>query len=116
MVQRSEATYMNPAHDAIIACVLVTVMLLLMVVAAFAIRVDIPDPVLSGGDRPDMHRCYGSRLFLPGARDGSDRTRGIVPLARVAQFLYRNRMEGLLQLFNMLRGDRALFSKRCVIR
>ena len=107
---------MNRVHDVITACVLVTVMLPSMVVAAFAIRVDNADPVLSGGNRPDMHRRYGSRFFLLGARDGSDRTWSVVPFACVAQFLYRNRMEGLLQLFNMLRGDRALFSKRCVIR
>ena len=73
-------------------------------------------PVVSGGDRPDLRHSYGNRLFRFRSRDESDRTRGVAPLTRVGQFLCLTRMEGLPQLFNMLRGDLALFSKQWVIR
>jgi hypothetical protein len=65
---------MDRAHDVITAFILINVMPLLMVVAAFATGANSPDPVLSGGDRPDLQRRYGSRLFLFRAKDELDRT------------------------------------------
>jgi lipopolysaccharide/colanic/teichoic acid biosynthesis glycosyltransferase len=106
---------MDRALDVIIACILIVFTLPLMVIVSLAIILDSPGPVLSSGDRPDLH-SYGDGLFRFRIRDEPDRTPGIRPLTRVGRFLYFTRLEDLPQLFNILRGDLALFSKRCVTR
>ncbi len=111
----SGGTSMDRALDVIIACILIVFTLPLMVIVSLAITLDSPGPVLSGGDRPGLH-SYGHGLFRFRIRGESDRTRGVAPLTRIGRFLYFTRIEDLPQLFNIVRGDLALFSKRCAIR
>jgi lipopolysaccharide/colanic/teichoic acid biosynthesis glycosyltransferase len=105
---------MDRALDAIIACILIIFTLPLMVVVALAIRLDSPGPVLSRGDRLDSCQSYGDGLFRFRIWGESDRAQGVATLTRVGKFLYLTRIEDLPQLFNLLRGDLALFSKQCV--
>ena len=80
-----------------------------MVIVAIAIKLDSAGPVLS---KREWDYSQGHKFQLLGFRtespalQGSDRLSNQPPeLTRIGALLYWTRIDGLLQLFNVLRGD-----------
>jgi lipopolysaccharide/colanic/teichoic acid biosynthesis glycosyltransferase len=97
---------MSRALDVLIACVLIVITFPLMVIVAFAIKLDSPGPILSrtnasGHDRANRADIFKFRttVYEPAILGRSLRR------TRVGQFLYVTRLDDLPRLFNILRGD-----------
>ena len=101
---------MKRVGDVVIACVILSITLPLMVIAALAIKYESPGPILdkqpcvgSGGRRFQMLK-FCTSVHNPGQSTPA----WAQQMTRVGRLLWYTRIEGLPQLVNVLRGEMSI--------
>jgi lipopolysaccharide/colanic/teichoic acid biosynthesis glycosyltransferase len=97
------------ALDVVIACILIVFTCPLMIVAAVAIKVDSPGPILLRANRPGHDRANRADIFKFRTTVHEPAMLGRSPRrTRIGWLLHVTRIDDLPQLFNVLRGDLSL--------
>ena len=99
---------MRRSGDFLIACVLLALALPLMLIAAVAIRLESPGPILErrthlgAGGRQFLMLNFRTTVPIPG------QIRAIWQPTQLGKFLRSTRIDALPQLINVLRGEMSL--------